>query len=175
MKLLLSFLLLSVTSSVILHLASRPRPLHLVRFLLCFRHFNGRAQGGSARFLLEDNKSQGSDSIMQAFNKELEEAVKTLGQRGTPYMVTCKSGTVYTVAVLSKLQNRWPPANETGIHGRIFFIRVEGRYLQPFHSGIDYSVKASQKFADSITCYLHQDRNTKVSASVSLLTVNVWS
>ncbi|CAK9313457.1 unnamed protein product [Citrullus colocynthis] len=78
MKFLLSFLLLSVTSPGFFHIALARGASN--RFISSV-DFDSRAYGGSARVLLEDDKSQGS--IMQGYmtNKELEEAIKAFGKK----------------------------------------------------------------------------------------------
>ncbi|KAG6578868.1 Carboxypeptidase SOL1, partial [Cucurbita argyrosperma subsp. sororia] len=140
MKLLLSFLLLSVTSSVILHLASRPRPLHFISMVV---HRAVLLDFYSRTINLKEVIASCKLSI-KSLRRPLKLSAKETACKGFHCLLPFFE---YNKLSLLKLVASFI---ETGIHGRIFFIRVEGRYLQPFHSGIDYSVKASQKFADSL-------------------------
>ncbi|XP_031743070.1 carboxypeptidase SOL1 isoform X5 [Cucumis sativus] len=78
MKFLLFFYLLSLTSPALFHLALARGASNIS---ISPEDFDSHAYGSSARFLLEDNKSQGS--IMQGYmtNKDLEEAIKAFGKK----------------------------------------------------------------------------------------------
>ncbi|XP_022133691.1 carboxypeptidase SOL1 isoform X2 [Momordica charantia] len=79
MKFLFSFFLLSVTSPALFHVALARGGLNRS----ISPGFSSSVYGASARFLLDDKKSQESGSISQGYmtNEELEEAVKAFGQR----------------------------------------------------------------------------------------------
>ncbi|TYK04501.1 carboxypeptidase SOL1 isoform X1 [Cucumis melo var. makuwa] len=78
MKFLLFFLLLSLSSPALFHLALARGASNIS---ISPVDFDSHAYGGSARVLLEDNKSEGS--IMQGYmtNKDLEEAIKAFGKK----------------------------------------------------------------------------------------------